>query len=142
MKYTWLAMLCLISAAQQSHSAMHIYAYILFSILFHYALSQNIECSSLCLCTFLMWLLRKFKITCMVHILFLSDTIDLEIQALPTTLLKQCVWTSGFYSVSSVWKSSFLSSQQEKTEWTKSQQRIVRRQTANPQTGEMGKHRD
>lgn len=71
-------MLCLISAAQQSHSAMHIYAYILFSILFHYALSQNIECSSLRLCTFLMWLLRKFKITCMVHIIFLLDRADLD----------------------------------------------------------------
>ena len=55
-------MLCLISAAPKSHSAMHIYVYILFNILFLYALSQNIEYSSLCLCTFLMWLLENLKL--------------------------------------------------------------------------------
>ena len=37
-------MLCLISAVQQSDSVICI----LFPILFHYGLSQDIECSSLC----------------------------------------------------------------------------------------------
>ena len=36
----------LISAVQQSDSDIHIY--ILFHILFHYSLSWDIECSSLC----------------------------------------------------------------------------------------------
>ena len=37
----------LISAVQQSDS-LYIYTYIIFHILFHYGLSQDIECSSLC----------------------------------------------------------------------------------------------
>ena len=36
----------LISAVQQSDPAIHAYIYILFSILLHYALSQDIKCSS------------------------------------------------------------------------------------------------
>ena len=38
----------LVSAVQQSDSVIHIYIYILFHILFHYGLSQDIEYSSLC----------------------------------------------------------------------------------------------
>ena len=46
LKYSWFTMLCLIAAVRPSDSVIHIY--ILFHILFHYGLSQDIEYSSLC----------------------------------------------------------------------------------------------
>ena len=38
----------LVSSAQQSDSAMHMYIYILFQILFYYGLLQDVDYSSLC----------------------------------------------------------------------------------------------
>jgi len=50
LKYSWFTNnnVVLISAVQQRDSIIHIYIYILFHILFHYGLSQDLEYRSLC----------------------------------------------------------------------------------------------
>ena len=48
----------LISAVQQSDSVIHIYIDIVFHILFHYGLPQDVECSSLCYIVVLLFIHR------------------------------------------------------------------------------------
>ena len=57
----------LISAVQQSDSVIH--TYILFHILFHYGLSQDIEYSSLCYPVGPCWLLILYNIYNSLHLL-------------------------------------------------------------------------
>ena len=66
LKYSWFPMLCYFQVYELSDSAVCVYIYILFQLLFFYRLLQNIKYSSLCCAVGPCWL----SISCIVYSMY------------------------------------------------------------------------